>query len=583
MARRISGTRYLRELKVMFVSQPWLVAFAIAGFTSSLAPLGLLMAITVTWVACGPARREIDVVAEQAPPEQHQPDGVAYYGTVLGGKDLQLFRPFQAPPGDRPYAAVTWRGGEVISYEFRRPGGQVAMRVHTFVLPDGSRQLVSRDVYGTLLAVDTYTADDTARHWERSGVENYRGCTELALTYDERGIPVAETCLDAAGHTVIDETGCQVRRSTVNDDGDMTQFACFDDRGRPIADASGVHRFNVSYDDLGRATEVHYFDEGGDRVAGANFGCSGWLSEWDDRGRVVGGTCLDAGSLPTEIGGTHAAGYVDEYDDNDCLVGRQYVTITGSTTSMGDVAVHRYVVDENCAVEEESQLDADGWLTSPGPGMSARVEYVRDAQGQVERQQCWGDRGRERSCLFGERSYGSVLELDYDERGRLVESKAFSASGRAVRHARDYPHVMRWSYGDDGRVSEQTYADTRDRRARGLGVWALGYRYDALGAVVSERNLDRDGDLMRSPGVGCAEIRTRYDERHRLESIECLDADGDPAAAALSKGGIAWWDAARVVVERDDDGNTVGNVFFSRSGRELRTLDCTDEETVCYV
>jgi hypothetical protein len=558
--------------------------------------VGLLPALALStlalWVACAPLAggdaETGEIVApvlaradeEPAPPTH--PDGVAFYGDVYTGLEPIPVRPLDAEPGDRPYVSANWSGGQIVSYETRVPGGAVTGVIHTFVLPDGGRQFAVRDGYGTLIAVHTFTADGRYRQTSRAGVQSFSGCHEFAVEMDERGLVVRQTCLDDQGRSIIDESGCSEARSVWAEAGDLLEMACFDDQGRPTTDASGQHRTEIRYDHRGLERERAFFDEDAAPVARADDGCVRWRTERDDRGLPVGGTCLDAGGLPTEAAGSAHAGFRDEVDGHGCVVSRRYETTSGAPSALGGVAEHRWTVDEQCGVLEEEHLDTRGRLTQPGPWSPARATYERDDDGLITRQQCWGDRGRERSCLFLERGHGSVLEMTYDDLGRLVERRAFTSDGDAARHNGSYPHVMRWQYGDDGRASVTTFADTRDRRARGLGVWAFEYDHDSLGAELANRSLDDEGRPMASPDIRCAEIRSRYDDKHRLERLECLDTDGEPTRSRLIRAGVDWKGAAYVEIERDDRGTVLSNVFYSSTDRKLRTLDCSDPEDVCH-
>ncbi len=534
--------------------------------------LGLVLPIGCTSLAEPPS-----------PPESSlPPDGIEHHGVVHFVAEPLAFRPLDGVPVDRPYYAVNRSGGRITSAAHHRAGGGVDATIHVEYPEAGGVRYIWLNAYGVLDRTEEHLPDGTYTRQLRSGVKTHRGCSSLKLTFFKSGLLAEESCLDPEGRSVIDENGCQSTHYMWSDQGDLVETACFDEYGRPASDGLGLHRTTYRVNDRGLEEERAFFDAAGTPAARVTDGCARWRTEFDTQGQVILGTCLNAGGMPVELVNSGHASISTEYDEKGCPARLTYRGTTGESAIRAGIAEVRYVVDAHCGLLEESYFDRHEKLEQPSSWTPAKRIYERNEEGLVVEKRCWGDRGRERSCAYLEKGHGSVVRITYDDRGRTVEERAFRSDGTETRRSRAYPHINRYEYGPDGREARQWFADEGEQPAKGLGVWAFEKKYDLLGAEVCMRFLDEHDQLMRSPTIRCAEVRSVFDAKHRLDSRECLDTDGSLRSATMLYDEVDWEKAARVVVERDDRGIVIANTFHSTSGRKLRTVKCTDLSTPCY-
>lgn len=520
-------------------------------------------------------------------------DGIESYGTVSIGMDAAPFRKLTAgQEAGRRFEQVFWRGGAIAEVRSMGPAGQLLST--TTLTRDPIAGVVQQiiDPWGVVVATDRITptvipveGGPRTATWTRelrSGVRTIRGCSGLKVTLDEQGLILEERCEDPAGRAIIDENGCHMMRRS-RTEGVVTEESCFDEDGRPVDDNRGIHTTRSKVSAEGWVIEEGYSNSAGAPVSTADEGCARIRYDLDAGGTTVGATCLNSGGLPTQVAGGQITGWKGRADANGCLVETTWADIAGLPAEHRNIVTTSDIVDARCAILDHQTVDRDGALKMSSLWTPARTTYERNGEGLVTRQQCWGDKGVPVSCVFAQtgKKVGTVLEFSYDERGRQTEKRAFTATGEPTRACTAYPHLEKTSYGDDGRLFRRSYGNADGSPGLGIGVATIEDRYDPLGAEVSKRFLGLDGALVAS-SVGCAEIRTSYDDQHRLAGVACVGHDGEPAASTMLYLEVAWKKAARVQVERDATHHVVANVFYDRAGAQLRRDDCTDSSTPCY-
>lgn len=545
-------------------------------------PLRLVSVGTIFGIAvcCGGGPQ----VQAPAQPPAH-PDGTELVATISLAKDVLPGHALDATAAAAlPHWELTWKDGHIVHAEEVRPGGHVASTVEVESTADGGTIYRTKNAYGAPVRTITF-AGDRQRVVERSGISTYRGCTELGLSFDDAGNPTMETCYDPGGRIVIDESGCQVVKTSWSADHQMMDRACFDDTGRAITDAAGIHKTTFVYDTSGRETDRHFLGPDGAKVARAADGCFGWRTEYGTDGLAARELCLNGGGLPTAVKGSSHAGWESAWDTNACLKSRRYITLAGGPSTAAGIAEDRFENDANCGVLVAEHISSSGRLAQPGIWETAREKHDLNAEGLIVRQQCWGDGGVDAACRFLDRgrNVGSVIEQTFDNQGRATTWSAFTVSDQPADLARgNYPHQEIYAYDENGRLARETWQDAQGRPAKGLRVWAFAMAYDALGGEVSMRCLDEVGGLMNSPVIRCAEIRTTYDDQHRRSLMECLDQNGAPTRSDLIRDGVSWGGAASVRFERDGQHTVIANVFLSPRGGVVRRVDCSSLETDCY-
>ena len=300
------------------------------------------------------------------------PDGVTYHGVVHFVATPTTFRPLDTIPTDRPYSAVTWRGGRITSVVRHRALGGAAETIHVEYPETGGVRYVWLNAYGVLDRTEDISADGTYTREMRSGIRTHRGCSSLGPTFFKDGLLAMESCRDPDGRAVIDENGCQSVHYRWSEEGNLQESACFDEYGTAVLDAQGVHKTTYRVDERGLEVERAFFDSSAQPLGRASDGCARWRTGVDERGLQVAGTCLDAGGLATEIANSRHAGWTAQYDSNGCLAVRKYVTTSGDPSERARIAEDHYINDPRCGVLEESHHDRKGGFRQPSSWKGAR-------------------------------------------------------------------------------------------------------------------------------------------------------------------------------------------------------------------
>ena len=179
------------------------------------------------------------------------------------------------------------------------------------------------------------------------------------------------------------------------------------------------------------------------------------------------------------------------------------------------------------------------------------------------------------------RQGAEVSDPIIDERGRVTSRKHFFLDGRPSANPGGYPHEIRMTYGEDGRLATQTFLNETGGFATALGpVGRMAMRYDAMGNLLSQTFFGVTGVPVES-AIGCHEVRFAYDTRNRLSSVECRSGAGDlKVHKDWRQNGIDWpAGAARMVVER---GEVLVNSYSAPDGRVVRRVECRKLEQLCY-
>jgi len=514
---------------------------------------------------------------------------VSYFRTATFGKELLLSRPVDPADRSRSRVRVRQLGDQILELTLERTNGIEAWVVSSERSPDGTETRRTRDEYGILTMTQTIDAQGIVRHRERSGKTTVGGCAAWRWTADELGRVTSRACLDRDGRAVVDLWGCHESRMTWTPEHDLSGASCFDPNGRAVADADGVHRTTYQVDAFGDEVERSFFDIDGAPVEQASDGCAGWQTVRDEGGHTVGGSCLNQGNLPTAQKNSSHAGWSGEVNANGCLVERTYIAVGGRPATRGTVHQEHFAMDQHCNVLDRRHLDREGRLVSPSRFTPARTLRQWNDEGLLVRRECFGTDGAPVGCTFAlPASEGaSVRTYEYDDAGRVTTERNFNVAGEPTVEALDeYPHATHITYDEEGRETRWTFSDAAGEPAKALKVWAFEYSYDGLDAVVSTRYLGAEGELIRSPILSCAELRSTYDHLHRLERLDCLGTTGEPIAATMHWNEVEWRQgdlhAASVILERDDAGSVVANAFVDTKSQPLWTTECTDLAVSCY-
>ncbi|MBI4957839.1 MAG: hypothetical protein HY908_37890, partial [Myxococcales bacterium] len=484
------------------------------------------------------------------------------------------------------HARLSYKGDRPVSVQWVRPSGAIASELTFERGADGTETIHSFDGYHVEQWTRVVSPDGVSTTTDRSGVVSSSGCYRVRRTYDAQGNLAEEACLSPTGVPIADSTGCQVRRYGYDERRLQTSDSClgYDGSGKdvkPAPNANGIHLVKYHYDAEGNRSDEGYFDVMGAAVARISDGCFGVKLEHDAAGNQTGIACVDASGGRRKVMGQQAASSRTEPDANGCSLKITYQDVPGKPATWGLVAFQTWQVDAQCNVLREESRGPDGKPIAPEGTKVAATSYEYDDKGRVTMRRCFGADLAPTNCENTGAQIGVVTRYSHDERGRRTSERYYTADDKPSAQSHSYPHETRTSYGDDGRVSAFAFFDEQGKPAVALGgVARMAYRYDALGGEVSQSYFGASGEPIDS-SVGCHELRRSYDERHRIESIECRAASGElKAHANMILHGVTWpAGAARVTVSR---GEFIENAFWAPNGNPVSKIDCRSEATPCH-
>jgi serine/threonine protein kinase len=513
--------------------------------------------------------------------------------TVELGRWVELGRePFLRVPlteGERTgrwHFRLTREQGRPVRLEKIRPDGQIAEEIR--FRQEGQTLARSTLRYGVESERTSILPGDISITTLRSGEVIDQGCSKVQLIYGSSGDIQERRCLSPTGVLITDAEGCPVWRFTQDGDHRRTSMACFQaEEGaapRPSDSREGYHLVRYQHDGAGARVKEQYFDWTGAPSARLTDGCYGLALHHDAAGNLESETCLDSTGAPRARRGQQVATIRNEYNSSGCVVRQTFLVVTGVPSRKGEISEFRVVPDPSCRPLRITLHNAAGALIQdPAQGeYAAQIEREFDARGDEASIRCWNNQLKPVNCSGSPGEAGSLQRWQRDDRGRPVSWKGFLQDGRPTALIQgSYPHEMRMTYGEDGRVATRSFLDEQGNAATALGsVGRMNLRYDALGGLVSESFFGVTGRPVEAT-IGCHEVRYLYDARHRLTTVECRSTSGDlQAHKGWINQGVTWpTGAARMTVER---GEPLVNHYTSPEGRTIKRIECRKAEQLCY-
>jgi hypothetical protein len=487
----------------------------------------------------------------------------------------QLHGPFGVDPITEAQARGRWHyafvreKGQVVEIIRVSPTGEPFARRKLSYEPDGSSRVDFYDAWGTLDMIMVVDANGYESVTHRSGVQGRNGCHHQRHIADAAGVIAETICYDAANQPIVNDDGCERVQFVRNARRHAIETACFRADGTKATFSSEFHRSRESVDALGYATSLVYLDVDGAPLAA---GCAYEKREHAASGGTSRRSCKRRdGTFDWE---TRA-----EYDTRGCQTEIASVDGAGKPREFVDVAFVRMKTDEHCAILRRETLDGRG---RPSGTVAIRT-YVRDAMGRTTIERCFDSLQHPVSCIaVHPQSHGVEVRFDYDERGRVSRRRCYASDGKPDLCADREEHETRFDFAADGHVFSTAYFDAAGQPMLVHGIARTTYTRDAFGSVVAERNFGVDGAAI-TPAGGCYEVLWRYDEHHRLSSIECRDTLGFARTNALclvdspSRKTCFAKGASLIRVVRN--GGKVENVHLGPTGNEIMRVDC--EQGAC--
>ena len=385
---------------------------------------------------------------------------------------------------------------------------------------------------GVSVLEKTYDAQgrDTSliSRWKDGRPMNDRmGNADMRTTYDARGYRVASEALDAAGAPI----------DLVKDYPEHWQ------------------RVTVGYDAYGNESENVYWDAKGQPGRGQS-GCHRARFDYDERGKLLRTTCLDAQGRPTpSYRQTYATvGYA--YDSSGRMTSERYFDEAGKPSNGWNGAHQlKYAFDNEENASEFAYFDANG---APVVGTSGFHKQVREfKQGREVRTDHLDQMGKPIALRTG---YAAIVR-ELDGRSNVVLTTYLGVDGRLVMNQETHYAMIRSSYDACNRETESHYLDERGVPvAEGKVSFGIRKLYDDDDNVVEETRLDASGQPL-GRALGYARLRRAFDRHRNIIEEQTFDAQGEVWA---DTDGITRWTR-----RYDDHAVLTEEAYFGADGKPV--------------
>jgi hypothetical protein len=214
--------------------------------------------------------------------------------------------------------------------------------------------------------------------------------------FDERGLIVAMTFLNAQRQPAVERSGYTRLTTKYDKRGNPTEWAYFGVDGRPALHKDGFARATAKYDDHGKKTEVAYFGVDG-RPALHKDGDARVTMKYDERGNKIEQAYFGVDGRPA-LHKDGDAGFTAKYDERGNKTEEAYFGLDGQPV-----------------------LLKDGY---------AKVTWKYDERGNQTEVDYFGVDGRPALHKDGDAGFTAK----YDERGNKTEVAYFGLDGQPVLH-----------------------------------------------------------------------------------------------------------------------------------------------------
>lgn len=408
------------------------------------------------------------------------------------------------------------------------------------------------------------------------------GFVQERLEYDENGYVSRVTLHDADGHPAsrLYEDECWSQMRIVNNpQGLQIERAYYDEDGKPAESVHGYTKMVMGYDSLGNRTQVAYYGPDGKPSAYDGLYAKIKLS-YDEFGRVTTLQHIGIDGKPA-LDGDGVSTICAEYNRQGALVKLAYLNQQGKPTmGSGFYSSRTWDYDELGNIKTWNFFDTEGRLTNNSDGV-ARSEFVYDSKTNFN------------TMAKDYNSQGTLLtarHMTYDKRGNTVKDYVVTASGAlrtgtAVEHrefdANNRAVKVWWTnlagqpvnkpgtkvarvqskYDARGNEIEQTFWNAAGKPSvNDQGAFKQEHRYNDLGLMVYERNLDADGKPLTGTNVN-PEGKCEYDKQGNLTKVECYDGYGKPR---LSSDGFF-----RMTATFNKQGKVTETAYYGTDGKPV--------------
>nr|VFK13192.1 MAG: YD repeat-containing protein [Candidatus Kentron sp. LPFa]VFK29290.1 MAG: YD repeat-containing protein [Candidatus Kentron sp. LPFa] len=232
-----------------------------------------------------------------------------------------------------------------------------------YIGPDGFPR-ASRNTLAKFVEIDYSPHGDEigVRYFDRQRRPQLGGNDRVysrQRAFDQRGLVLEESALDAEGQPMPDKNGVHKRIFAYDSEGNQTEVANFDTAGQPVLSEDGVHKWTARYDERGNLIEQAYFDTAGQPVLDKD-GDHKWTARYDERGNLIEVALFDTAGKPMlDKDGVHKV--TARYDERGNQIEQAYFDTAGQPVLHKD-GYHKATIryDERGNLIEVTRFDTDG-------------------------------------------------------------------------------------------------------------------------------------------------------------------------------------------------------------------------------
>jgi len=291
------------------------------------------------------------------------------------------------------------------------------------------------------------------------------------------------------------------------------------------AEASDINSYRFSYDENGRLLSVE-FVRGEEPLGYSSMGGASKITyEYSESKQIK--HFFDENNQPIESGGAFTYEYT--LDEKGTRTGLKFYNKDGQPVENRN-KIHSYVwtiLPDGMLQEKRYNLANVETIMNPycpfyelrftynDKGYVTRMaNYMEDVLYNCTAENC-GDIGV------------SYFEFDTNEYGDVMSFSVYNVTGQMSNLYWGWSRRVS-KYDENGYVLETAVFDQDNEYVGGKSIPVTQYTYDKHGALIEQRNMDKDRNIINSPDNGVAITEFKYDEKgNRIETLR-YDKDRVP-------------------------------------------------------
>lgn len=390
------------------------------------------------------------------------------------------------------------------------------------------------------------------------------GYAQIEIQYTEQGFKNRVQWMDADGKPVCSKKeGIHGFQCSYDRQGNMSSIEYFDNEMQPAYINDGYAKMEYVYDDNGRVKEAYYLGKDEEPVCEKNSGCAGVMCQWDENGKEIADTYVDAQNRPA-ISRYGYASVKMEYDAAGNLIKQSYYDADGKAMRIKEnYASVEYGYDGVGNLVKTTYKDESGkpcMIT----GGCAESEYEYDERGNRVSEKYYDEGGN--PVIISEGYH--ECRMAYDGQGNCIRIEYYDEDGKLHMNSEAYAYIE-YLYDEYGNVVESSiydeYGQPRQKREGSRICW----EYDIRGNVVKEARYpwfteEEDEDLFTIV------IVYEYDDKDNLIKTSYFDVNGQPDT---DEGGVSVY-----LYTYDERNRTTGVEVWYRDGKAGRKVEYEYDE-----